>query len=143
MQHLLAADLGADEMRKLAMRVGALSIVVAAAAAGTASGQSIRDDIQNALKRKYDILQQQADTERMRAESERTRIETETSQSKGQSYSGGGNFPTSSATYALPVDRDSLGRANPPTYRLGNGVILQMTGIFWPDALTVCVANCQ
>lgn len=112
------------------------------AAAGPANGQSIRDDIKDSLNRKYAILQQQADTERMRAETERLRAEAEASARQRQTYSSGGSTSGPSQGYAVSVDRDSLAGFEPATYRLGNGLVLQVTGLFQPDAPTVCIANC-
>ena len=118
-------------------------LLSALAAAGPASAQTIPDDFKNIVDLKYKILQEQADTDRMRAETERTRAQAEGNAMQRSRYSSGGNIPTSYATYSLPIDHDSLVRVHPPTFRLGNGVILQMTGIFWPDAFTVCIENCN
>lgn len=129
-------------MRISASRAGTLSMIIAAAAAAPASGQTIPQDMRNALNRKYDIQQQQADTERMRAESERLRTEAEINRSQGQNYSSPRDFSGSSAGVVVPKDRDSLGGVNAAAYKLGNGVVLQFSGDFRPDPPTVCIANC-
>ena len=68
--------------------------------------------------------------------------EGEISGSRGQNYSSVGGSSASSAGFVVLQDRDSLGRVNAATYRLGNGLVLQVTGLFQPDAPTVCIANC-
>lgn len=128
-------------MAKKIVTIG-FTVVITLLTAGSANAQSIRDDIKNAIDRKYAILQQQADTERMRAETERTRAEAETSTLQRQSYSGGTNSSPSPHGYVVGIDHDSLARIYPATYRLSNGMVLQVTGLFEPDAPTICIANC-
>ena len=124
-----------------ASAAGLLMSLMAVAAPGSAAAQGIPQDMKDALQRKYDILQQQAETERMRAETERTRSAGERS-SKGQTISRAGNPSATSQQYAVAIDMDSLAGVYAPTYKLGNGVILQVSGVFWPDAPTVCIAHC-
>lgn len=123
------------------------------AAAGSADAQSIGDSIANALDRNDAILQQQADTERMRVESERRASESAAgianAQAKsleaahqGNRYSSAASFSLSRRQFFLPVDRDSLAGFDPATYRMGNGMVLRVTGLFEPEEPTVCIANC-
>lgn len=102
-----------------------------------ASGSAIaQPDMDALLQRKYDIMQQQADSERMRAEAEIKRNRNQSDRSSTSHSSSG------SQRYVVPTGIDSLFETNAATYRLGNGVILRASGIFWPDAPTVCIANC-
>jgi hypothetical protein len=126
-------------------KVSALGVVMALAiitSAEPASGQSMPDAIKNALDRKYAILQQQADTERMRAETERTRAEAEANATQRQTYPRGMSNLGPPQGYAIGIDHDSLAGFDPATYRMGNGMVLQVTGLFQPDAPTICIANC-
>ena len=140
-------------MIKHLVRTGLLGILVSTLAVSSASGQvdqSAIDAIMRLKQQQYNnakaMQDKQLEIDRMRADTDRIRAEAEISRSNAQISSGGGgggNTFASSARSFIPVDRDSLASVHPPTYKLGNGLVLQMTGIFWPDAFTVCVANCR
>ena len=109
-----------------------------------ATGSAIaQPDMGALLQRKYDILQQQADTDRMRAEAEikQNRL-VEGNIDRSRARSTRYNASNSPQLYVVPMGGDSLAGTDAPTYRLGNGVLLRASGIFWPDAPTVCIANC-
>ena len=101
-------------------------------------------DMKDALDRKYDILQQQADTERMRADAEIERSRTERRTTGGQTNrSVNGRYASaSSQTYNVSTD-DALAGTNAPSYLLSNGVVLRASGDFLPTPPGACIANCK
>lgn len=91
------------------------------------------------LKHKHamELLEKQQNFER-----ERMQAQSEASARQTQSYS---NNPVSSGSkqgYVVAIDQNSLAGFQPATYKLGNGLVLQLTGLFRPDPPTVCIANC-
>jgi uncharacterized protein HemX len=122
------------------------SLLVAATMALGASGTAAAQDagFGAALQRKFDILQQQTDSARIRAEAARVnaeaeheRAQAEATPREAQSRQTGG-----SEHYRVTRGTDDFAGMRVPTYRLANGVILEVTGDFWPDGPTVCIANC-
>lgn len=45
-------------------------------------------------------------------------------------------------SYAIPADADLLEGTEAPTYQLGNGSSIRVSGGLVPDATTSCVKNC-
>ena len=127
--------------RQSATIAGSWWVTLLMLGAQSAAAQGI-SGMNDALQRKYNILEPQAETERMRAETERMRAEAEVSQSRGRSYPSARNASAGSQQYVVPTGIDSLEGTDASTYRLGNGTILRVSGIFWPDAPTVCIAFC-
>lgn len=108
---------------------------------GSAAAQDIRDDIKESLDRKYDILQQQANTERLRAETERKQVERAT-EAQSTQFLSASNTRSASQIYYVPLG-DALSGTNAATYQLINGVILRASGDFRPDAPGRCIAYCR
>ena len=75
--------------------------------------------------------------ERIRAEAASKGIDTGTRQSSGTDSAS-----SASQNYDVPRG-DALAGTNAATYRLTNGVILRVSGDFWPDPPGVCIANCE
>jgi hypothetical protein len=127
-------------VRRLTTATSLCAFLVSIGASDRATGQNMNDQ----LRPKSDIPQQQADTERKRGDAEAgpKRAEGENGGSKDQTHPNAGNAAPTYQRFVVPLDRDSLARIAPPTYRLENGVNLQVTGGFLPDAPTVCIAHC-
>lgn len=119
----------------------AASLLLALCVLGTPVSAAAQD-MDALLQRKYDIQQQQVDAERIRAETERMRAEAQVSQSNGQASRSRSNTSADAQQYFVSANIDSLAGVNAPTYRQGNGVLLRVSGAFWPDLPTVCIANC-
>ena|SRR3982750_3423428 len=141
---MLHSSRGARAGRSSAAISAGLLVVATMAfgAPGAAAAQNV--GFGAALQRKFDILQQQTDSARIRAEAARVnaeaeheRVQAEATPREAQSSQtwGSGHYRVSSGT-------DDFAGMRVPTYRLANGVILEVTGDFWPDAPTVCIANC-
>jgi len=112
-----------------------------AVCAGAAGAQSSNDY----LNRKYQIQQQQADSDRVKAEAERTRAETEARSTEARVNQI--SKATSASSYG--VTRYVVGRSSDdfagkrvPKYRLPNGVTLQASGGFHPYEGVRCTSDC-
>lgn len=89
------------------------------------------------LRRKYDVVQQQADTDRLRAEAQ---VATSNA-SQAQSHS-------EDPVQWLPHRRMAVGGGEPlagtdaATYKLNNGVIMRVSGILLPSDSATCIEHC-
>jgi len=124
---------------KLAIPLGVLLAIGAA----PADAQSLGQAIQGRFNSTATLLNQQGHPDTMPAATGRARAKAETAKTVKQVSSTRRSPAFSAPPFAVPADHDSLAGMNAATYRLGNGVVLQVTGLFQPDAPTVCVAYCS
>jgi hypothetical protein len=60
----------------------------------------------------------------------------------GSVANGGGRRRASGVAYAIPADVDMLEGTDAPTYRLGNGATIRVSGTFVQGAETSCAKDC-
>ena len=126
--------------------ISATLLVAAAMALGAPEPAAAQNaGFGSALQRKYDILQQQIDSNRIRAEAARVNAEAEHErvQAEATPREAQSSQVSGSEHYRVASGTDDFAGMRVPTYRLANGVILEVTGGLSPDAPTVCIANCR
>lgn len=126
-------------MVRHAKQLSASAFLLTLAVSGAARAQSFNDY----LNKKYQIQQQQADSDRARAEAERLGAEAEATSSASQAS------PTSTFANSYGTSRDVIAHGSNdfagkrvPQYRLQNGVTLQATGGFHPYDGVRCTTDC-
>ena len=117
----------------------ASAVLLGFAASGNAAAQSIGQ----ALNKKYQILQQQADNDGLRAEADRTRAEAEAqAMEAGQQMSGAVSPHGSWTPYTVAGATNDFAILKVPTYVLPNGVAIQVSGDFSPGEGVTCISLC-
>lgn len=123
--------------------IGTATTVGLALTLGSATGalaQSAPTSLSQAIQRKYDIAQQEIEAERFRAETQRRQVERQ-QQEQHRALGGGEGSRFTGST--IPSGVDALAGTDAPSYRLDNGAILRVSGIFWPSAQATCIAFCS
>ncbi len=116
-----------------------LLLLTAVPSAAPAQIQSLGEAIQNSMNRTSALLRQKPSMAGTRTEPGRGHAQSSAHQRSRQRFS---NAKPSPQAFSVPTDTGSLSRMHAATYRLGNGVELQVTGLFRPDAPTACIAYC-
>lgn len=115
-------------MTRMAIMASLSATLLSFGASNPAVGQGMPAGMADALQRKYDILQQQADTQRVQAETERSRAQAE---ANAYNRSGTQNYQS----YAVPAG-DALAGTDAPSYTLGNGATIRVSGGLAPSEAT-------
>ena len=121
--------------------IGFSALMFSCVLPGVARAQSFNDF----LDKKYEIQQQQADSDRARAEADRLRAEAEARATAAQAnrLSTAASATSSGTThYTVPHDTNDFAGKKVPTYSLPNGVSLQATGEFHPNKDARCTSEC-
>lgn len=121
-------------------------IFIAFAGLTLAANGAVAQDTDALIKRKYEILQQEADASTARAEAQKMRAASELRRNESvnnnkldsSSHFSAGN----SQTYFVPAGIDALAGTTSATFRMGTGVVLRVSGDFRPDPPTTCIAYC-
>jgi Tfp pilus assembly major pilin PilA len=121
--------------------IGSSALLLIVAVSNAAGAQSFNDY----LNKKYEIQQQQADSDRIKAEAERVRAQTEAKRAEMQAsqlLSGSSTSSSGASSYTVPHNTDDFAGKNVPRYRLPNGVTLQASGEFHPNKGVRCTSDC-
>ena len=142
-------------MANFYIRAALALVLFAAGGAGTARAQQNReiiDAINQARQEKFEH-EKELQAERLKSTQALNDAQAELLHAQAQALlngpgrqgTGASGYVSSSSAggqYFLPLDRESLAAVDPATYRMSNGIVLQVTGLFQPYAPTVCIANC-
>lgn len=126
-------------MLRLAVTLGVLLGLGSVPSPAPAQMQSLGEAIQNSLNRSAALIQQQSNTAQSHPDIVRGGLQRGSHETRRQRVAIA--RPVSSAGL-IAADAGSLDQMDATTYRLSNGVQLQVTGLFNPDVPTVCIAYC-
>ena len=123
-------------------KLAAFAITLTGFCAATAGAQSSNDY----PNKKYQIQQQQADTDHMRAETEAKRAAADADRAKAepraQVFGSSGSYVTQHLHISGKITND-FAFAAVPVYLLPNGVKLRVSGVFRPYEGVRCISYCE